>query len=60
MTLLPLDIPPGIVKVDSPNAAKGRYTDSDKIRFIRGRPEKWRGWVKIVADQMLGKARGAV
>lgn len=60
MPLLPLDIPPGIVKVDSPAAAKGRYTDSNKVRFIRGRPEKWRGWEKAIADPMLGKARGAV
>ncbi len=60
MPLLPLDIPAGVVKVDSPNGAKGRYTGSDKVRFIRGRPEKWRGWEKTVATQMLGKARGAV
>lgn len=56
---LPLEIPPGIVKVDSPNAAKGRYVDGDKIRFEKGFPEKWLGWEKLIDDQLTGVARGA-
>ena len=44
MPPLPLEIPPGIVKTDSPNAAKGRFTDCDKVRFVKGKPEKWSGW----------------
>jgi len=56
---LPLEIPPGILKVDSPNAGKGRFTDSDKIRFERGFAEKWAGWELFNATQLEGKARGA-
>lgn len=59
-TPLPLEIPPGIVKVDSPNAAKGRFTDCDKIRFVAGKPEKWLGWEQFIDDTLIGIARGAV
>jgi hypothetical protein len=58
--LLPLEIPPGIVKTDSPNAAKGRFTDSDKVRFYNGFPEKWSGWETFIPDTLLGVCRGAV
>lgn len=60
MPPLPLEIPPGIVKTDSPNAAKGRYTDSDKIRFVNGKPEKWEGWITFIDDQLTGVSRGAM
>jgi hypothetical protein len=56
---LPIELPPGIVKVDSPNAAKGRYVDCDKVRFEKGLPEKWLGWEKFIDDQLDGIARGA-
>jgi len=56
---LPLRIPPGIVKIDSPNGARGRYVDSDKIRFVKGKAEKWAGWNQFHATQLQGKARGA-
>jgi len=56
---LPLEIPPGILKVDSPNAGKGRFTDSDKIRFENGFAEKWAGWELFNDTQLEGKARGA-
>lgn len=57
---LPLEIPPGIVKTDSANAAKGRYADGNKVRFYRGRPEKWPGWEQFIDDELLGICRGAV
>lgn len=56
----PLDIPPGIVKVDSPNGAAGRFIDSDKVRFVRRKVEKWRGWTKKIDETMRGIARGAL
>jgi hypothetical protein len=59
MELIPLDIPAGIVKVDSPNAAGGRFIDSDKIRFSRGKVEKWPGWDRFIPDTLLGLCRGA-
>jgi hypothetical protein len=60
MSNLPLEIPPGIVRTRSENAAKGRFTSADHIRFVNGLPEKWKGWRKLIAEQMLGKARGAI
>lgn len=58
--LLPLEIPPGVVKVDSPNGAKGRFIDCDKVWFNKGKPEKWPGWQQFIPDTMLGICRGAV
>lgn len=64
MTNLPLQVPPGIVKVTSPNGASGRYIGCDKVRFVGNGvtifPEKWMGWVKYISDQLLGVARGMV
>ncbi len=56
---LPLEVPPGIVKTDSPNGAKGRFTDGDKVRFFKGKPEKWLGWEQFIADTLTGICRGA-
>lgn len=58
MPNIPLEIPPGVVKTDSPNAAKGRYTDADKVRFVKGKPQKWRGWQKLLAASFVGFGRG--
>lgn len=60
MRPLPLDIPPGIVKVQSENAAGGRFVDCDKIRFVDGKAEKWLGWNKLIDEAIRGKARGCV
>jgi hypothetical protein len=62
MTLVPFEIPPGLVRSDSPNAAKGRYTDADKVHFIGKFPEKWGGWQRwlpVGEGDLLGKARGS-
>lgn len=60
MPPLPLEIPPGLVRTNSPNAAKGRFTDGDKVRFINGFAEKWSGWSRLSVGPMVGKARGAM
>ena len=57
---LPLDIPPGLLLVDSPNAGQGRFIDCDKVRFVRGKAEKWAGWDQFIPEQLAGMARGAV
>lgn len=59
-TNIPLELPPGILKVDSPNAGNGRFVDCNKVRFVKGKAEKWAGWNKLLDDQLQGKARGAV
>jgi hypothetical protein len=56
---IPLELPAGILKVDSLNAGKGRYTDCDKVRFEKGFPEKWAGWVLFNDTQLIGICRGA-
>ena len=55
-----LDFPPGFLKVDSPNAARGRFIDGDHVRFINNKAQKWKGWNKLLQTQLLGTARGAV
>lgn len=43
----PLAYPPGVVKTDTPIAVEGRFVDMDKVRFVRGKPEKIGGWSKL-------------
>lgn len=53
---VPLDFAPGIVKTDAPYALRGRYIDCDKVRFVKGKPEKWKGWQNF-AGPVLGIVR---
>lgn len=55
-----LDIPPGIWRRGSSLSAQGRYYDCDQIRFKNGLPEKKAGWVKRVAERIVGYGRGAM
>lgn len=59
--LTPFEIPPGVVKNDSPNAAKGRFVDADKVHFVGKFAEKWGGWKRwLDADSVMkGVSRGA-
>lgn len=57
---MPIDLPPGIVKAESGNAAAGRYIDCDKILFDRGKAEKWPGWEQFIPDTLQGICRGGV
>ncbi|MBW3099191.1 hypothetical protein [Pseudohoeflea coraliihabitans] len=59
MPFFPVKVPPGVVKVDSDLAATGRWIDADKVRFVRGMPEKVGGVQKLITDQFTGIARGA-
>lgn len=54
-----VDIPPGVLKTVSVLAAKGRWIDADKVRFVNAKPEKWGGWTRYVATQLDGLVRGA-
>lgn len=56
MSNFPLDFLPGIVKVDAPYTLRGRYIDCDKVRFFKGKPEKWKGWETYVSG-FLGVPR---
>lgn len=59
MSFVPVDVPPGVVKVDSDYAARGRWIDTDKVRFVRGKPQKVGGAQKLVETSFEGIARGA-
>lgn len=59
MTLVPFDIPPGVVKTDSKMAATGRWVDTEKVRFVRRKAEKLGGVSKFIETQFTGTARGA-
>jgi hypothetical protein len=50
---------PGVVSDDTDLAAKGRYTNADKVAFRGGRPQTIGGWSAFNASGVAsGKARG--
>ena len=50
----------GFVKRDGPLASQGRYVDGHWVRFVRGEPEKMKGWEQwSTGDAFAGIARGA-
>ncbi len=49
---------PGVIKDLTEHGAKPHYTDSDRIRFVRGLPQKVGGNTKHVTATHLGVARG--
>lgn len=59
MGFVPLSLPPGVVLTDSPYASKGRYIQTQWVRFAKGRPEKIGGIVHLVDAEFSGIARGA-
>lgn len=48
---------PGVIKDDTVYASKGYATDSDKIRWVRGRAESWPGCALDTDDVVSGAAR---
>jgi hypothetical protein len=57
---VPLDIVPGVVKSQTPVSVKGRWIDANWVRFRAGKPEKIRGWVKLIDETLIGTARGSL
>lgn len=49
---------PGVFPDDSPLDAEGFFVDSDKIRFVRGKPQTIGGWERFTSETFLGIARG--
>lgn len=50
----------GIVAGHTDLTARPHWTDSDRMRFIRGRPHKIGGWIKYISTSFVGKARGMI
>ena len=46
MTLVKVQVAPGIDKQNTEYGAEGRWIDCDNVRFRYGLPEKIGGWVK--------------
>ena len=57
MPLTKMQIQPGVFKDDTVYSQTGRWVDSEKVRFMKGRPEKIGGWAKLDSDNI---ADGAV
>jgi hypothetical protein len=65
-TLIPLDIPPGIFRNGTPYQARGRWHDSNLVRFYSGTIEPIGGWRSAQTDSgvdvaaLTGVPRGAI
>lgn len=53
----PLSIPPGVVTDATNYAKRGRWIDSNLIRFKNGKPEGFAGWVLATSDTLDGVPR---
>ncbi len=58
MPLTRVEYSPGINADDTPLSSEGGWTDGDKVRFVRDRPETIGGWDAVLADTVDGVARG--
>jgi hypothetical protein len=54
---VPLTPPPGIVKTESDRVEEGRWTDTQWMRFVNGRPQKMGGWEKQTTAIASGTLR---
>jgi hypothetical protein len=57
LTPYPIQPPPGVVLTESDRVVEGRWKAADKMRFVKGRPQKIGGWLKASEDQAVGTPR---
>ena len=57
MPLIKVPFKPGFNKQMSDYSQENRYVDANKIRFMKGRPEKIGGWEQLTANTLAGAAR---
>ena len=60
MTLIKVQVAPGVDKQATEYGAEGRWTNTDNVRFRYGLPEKIGGWAKVTSDALVGAARGII
>lgn len=53
-----IDLKPGVVKDETDLSSRPRWTDSDKVRFYRDRPQPIGGWELASVDTFDGLCRG--
>ena len=58
MTYRQIKTRPGVIKDETALGAFNYWSDSDRIRFVRGRPQKLGGWAKFLATALTGIQRG--
>ena len=56
--LTPIQYKPTVIKDDADYGATGAAIDSDKIRWVRGRPQSIGGWDKVGVSTLDGVCRG--
>jgi hypothetical protein len=57
MALATIKFAPGFDKQSTPYGAEGKWIDGENIRFRYGQPEKIGGWVKLIANKLIGSVR---
>jgi hypothetical protein len=58
---VPITIPPGVVATESLQAAEGRWVlPMDKVRFVRGKPQKIGGNKQLTSTAMWGTPRATL
>lgn len=55
--LVPIILPPGVWKNGTIYQAKGRWFNSNLVRFYAGAVRPWGGWLQFSASAMTGKCR---
>ena len=60
MAYFPLQIPPGVFKNGTNYQAKGRWNDSNLVRWFEGTMRPVGGWRKRSESQLTGLARGII
>lgn len=55
--LLPVQIPPGVVRNGTEYAVGGRWYDSDKVRFFAGQARPLGGWTSVFASPLAHPPR---
>ena len=55
-----LEPPAGLVSDDTTFASEGAWEDGNNVRFLRGRPQTIRGWIKQFNDTLTGVCRNAL
>jgi hypothetical protein len=58
--LFPLDLPPGVVRNGTQYQVKGRWYDSNLVRWVDGQMRPVGGWQKVSGSAMTGYARDMV
>jgi len=61
ITPIPINPPPGVVITETGRVAEGRWIPPfDKVRFVKGRPQKIGGNVRLTATAMSGTPRATL